>query len=117
MKIVIHNDNQKNIAEVLSDDVIVNTVQDALDLMARSDILTPKKIILHKENINQDFFDLRTGLAGEILQKFTNYHVQLAIVGDFSSVKSESLKAFIRESNRGQQIFFVEDIETAKKML
>jgi len=39
---------------------------------------------LNKSAICDDFFDLSTGLAGEILQKFVNYHVKIAIVGDFS---------------------------------
>ena len=30
------------------------------------------------------FFNLRTGLAGEIMQKFVNYHLRLVIIGDLS---------------------------------
>jgi hypothetical protein len=117
MKIIIHENGKQKIAEVVSDGIVINSAQDALDLMARPDIPAPKKIIIPKNNIAPDFFVLSTGLAGEVLQKFVNYRVQLAIVGNFSNLKSESLKAFIRESNRGRQIFFVENIETAKKLL
>jgi hypothetical protein len=56
--------------------------------------------------LHPDFFDLSTRLAGEVLQKFTNYHVQLGIVGDFSRYPSRSLQDFIRESNRGTQVVF-----------
>ncbi|WP_083996437.1 DUF4180 domain-containing protein [Desulfosporosinus acididurans] len=56
--------------------------------------------------IFEDFFDLKTKLAGEILQKFVNYHVRIAIVGDFSGYKSKSLKDFIYESNNGKDVFF-----------
>jgi len=47
------------------------------------------------------------------LQKFVNYHIKLAIVGDFKNITSEPLKAFVYESNRGNEIFFLEDVETA----
>ena len=47
------------------------------------------------------------GIAGEILQKFSNYRVRLAIVGDFTKFTSNSLHEFIYESNKGRFIHFV----------
>jgi hypothetical protein len=75
------------------------------------------KIILHQENIAPEFFQLRTGLAGAFLQKFVTYQVPIAIVGDFKDVASDSLKAFIYESNRGRQVFFLESVEAALQRL
>ncbi len=37
-------------------------------------------LLIGEENLGPDFFDLRTGLAGEVFQKFTNYRVRLALV-------------------------------------
>ncbi|HUQ10545.1 MAG TPA: DUF4180 domain-containing protein [Steroidobacteraceae bacterium] len=37
-------------------------------------------LLIDEAELGPDFFDLRTGLAGEVLQKFTNYRVRLAIV-------------------------------------
>ncbi len=59
------------------------------------------------------FYDLKTQIAGEILQKYANYRVKLAIVGDFEKYTSNSLKAFILECNRGNQIFFCSDLDIA----
>jgi hypothetical protein len=72
-----------------------------------------RKVILHEKNINPEFFNLSSGLAGEVLQKFTNYRVMLAIVGDFDKYESESLKAFIYESNKGNHINFLSEISDA----
>jgi hypothetical protein len=72
-------------------------------------------IIVHKQNIDESFFDLRSGLAGEMLQKVVNYRLQLAIIGDFSIYESKSLKAFMAESNRSNTIVFVSSIEEALK--
>ncbi len=37
-------------------------------------------LLLDESQLGPDFFDLTTGLAGEVFQKFTNYRVRLAIV-------------------------------------
>ncbi|KAA6304392.1 hypothetical protein EZS27_043961, partial [termite gut metagenome] len=42
------------------------------------------KIVVQEKNITPEFFDLKSGMAGEILQKFSTYRVRLAIVGDFT---------------------------------
>jgi hypothetical protein len=106
------------VVEIISDDVLINSEQDALDLMV--DIgyqYESKKIILHKKNISKLFFELKTGLAGAVLQKFSNYQVQLAIIGEFGSHKSKSLNDFIYESNRNGHILFAVDIPTALEAL
>jgi len=113
MEIIFHQTGNIKIAEIRSDKIILNKVQDALDFMADADYNGAQKIILNKENIHPDFFKLATGLAGEVLQKFVNYKIKLAIVGDFSKYQSKPLQDFIRECNRGNQFLFVPDIETA----
>ena len=101
------------LAEVVSDAVVINDVQDALDIMAEASTQEARGLILNECNLPAEFFVLRTGVAGEITQKFSNYRMQLAIIGEFSKYESNSLQAYIRESNRGNQIFFVPDREAA----
>jgi len=117
LETVIHNINKNKIAELISDNIIINNLQDALDLIGNISYLEVNKIIIREKNITPEFFTLSSGLAGEILQKCVNYKMKLAIVGDFTDYMSKSLKAFIIESNRGSQFFFVDDAEKAKAML
>jgi hypothetical protein len=117
MNIEIHEQNGIKIAEIISGEIEINITQDALDLMADCDYLGARRIIINKENLLPEFFDLKTGLAGEILQKFVNYQIQLAIVGDFSKYTSKSLKDFIFESNKTGRINFVSSVEEAKVKL
>jgi hypothetical protein len=58
------------------------------------------------------FFQLATRLAGEVAQKFVNYRVRLAIVGNISAqcAQSKALCDFVHESNEGQALWFVEDL-------
>jgi hypothetical protein len=108
MKITTIKEKNVEIAVVNSSEVLITDVQSALDFMATVNYETGcHRIILNKSAICEDFFNLRTRLAGEILQKFINYQVKIAIVGDFSAYTSESLKDFIYESNKGNAIFFL----------
>lgn len=108
----------KNIAEVHSEGLIITDVQSALDLMAtvRYEV-DCDRIIIYKTSIAEDFFILSTRLAGDILQKYVNYQMKLAIVGDFSGYTSKALKDFIYESNNGKDFFFVSAIEEAIEKL
>lgn len=118
MDITIIKENNFEIAVVNSSEILITDVQSALDLMATVRYETGcDRIILSKSAIVEDFFDLKTRLAGDILQKFVNYYVKVAIIGDFSEYSSKSLKDFIYESNKGKHIFFVPDEKQAVEKL
>jgi hypothetical protein len=117
MKIETHNINDTNIAEVISEANVVNKVEDGIDLLWNLYYQGFDRIIIYEKNITPVFFDLKTGIAGEILQKFSNFRVQLAIVGDFSKYNSKSLNNFIYESNKGRLINFVSTLSEALGVL
>ena len=102
-----------DIIEIRSNDIVIKEVDDVFELLFSNDFST---IILKKENIIDAFYDLSTGIAGEILQKFSNYGKRMAIIGDFENIKSKSLKDFVYESNRGRKIIFVNTLEEALKI-
>ncbi|WP_079911278.1 DUF4180 domain-containing protein [Paenibacillus sp. 32352] len=118
MNIVIDQRGDSKVAVIESSDIVIGDVQDALDLMATVNYTEEcHKILLNKVNITEDFFELRTKLAGEILQKYTNYQVKLAVVGDFEGYNSKSLRDFIYECNHGKQFFFVKNNEAGLEAL
>ncbi len=106
-----------NIAEIQSDDVEIKDVRDALDLMANCDFRGAWKIIIDEKNIDPEFFSLKSGIAGQIIQKFVNYKVNLAIVGDFSKYPGESFKAFVYECNKTKQVVFADTVHEAIRLL
>jgi hypothetical protein len=71
-----------------------------------------KLIVVPVERLGDGFLRLSTRIAGEVIQKFVNYGYSLAIVGDVSQAvaASDALRDFIRESNRGRHVWFVEDM-------
>ena len=57
------------------------------------------------------FFQLRSGMAGAMLQRLMNYRVTLAVVGDVSmhTTASRAFADFVRECNRTGATRFVRD--------
>lgn len=68
-------------------------------------------VAIPAEQIAEDFYQLRTGLAGEVLQKFVNYRIKLAIIGDLSqrAAQSNALRDLLVELERGTDVFVVPD--------
>lgn len=93
---------------------VICDLPSALDVIAATAFeMGCHKLAIEKEALAESFFDLRTGLAGEVLEKFVQYRVQVAIWGDHSGYASKALKDFIRESNRGRAVFFADSREEA----
>ncbi len=107
-------DHGNDIIEVSAKEKVINTSSDLLDILAET---RASVILLRSENINEDFFKLSTGLAGEMLQKISNYRLKMGIIGDFTSIKSKALHDLIYECNKTKQIVFVRTIEEAIALL
>lgn len=115
--IISHQTDGLTFLEIRSEEQFINNVQDVLDLFGELYGQYYDGIILYERNIIPDFFDLQTKLAGEILQKFSNYRIRLVIVGDWSKYTSRSLEAFITESNKGKTVNFSSSPTEALKLL
>lgn len=113
MQTIPHTINNTKIAEIISDKIIITSAGDGLDLLGNIYYQGFDKIIIHQSNLSPDFFDLKNGMAGEILQKFSNYRVRLAIVGNFSMYTAKSINDFIFESNKTGHINFVNSVQEA----
>jgi hypothetical protein len=110
MDYTLHNTGDNDIAEIISVDAPVRCSGDILEIIVN---VPARSVILRKEMLNESFFDLKSGLAGDILQKFSNYGRKLAVIGDFSGYASKSLKDFIYECNKRGDFLFVDSLETA----
>jgi len=113
MQINFISSGDTQVALIVSDDIIMRTAEEAAELLMNCHYQGADSLIVHSYNLPEAFFDLKTKLAGDILQKFSTYQGRLAIVGDFSKYDSQSLRDFIYESNKGKRINFVTSIEEA----
>lgn len=107
-----------SIVYIESEDILIIDSQSALDLMMTVQYEKGcSRIVLDKRTISEEFFRLSSGIAGDVLQKFINYHTKLAIIGDFSKYTSKPLHDFIYECNKGNDIIFVDNLDQAIKKL
>lgn len=113
MHINIIEFNQYKLAKLISDEIVISTEREALDIIAETGYQGAGSLIIREQQVAPEFFDLKTRLAGDILQKFSNYRMRLAITGDFDKYESSSLQAFIREINRGNLVIFAANREAA----
>jgi hypothetical protein len=70
-------------------------------------------IVLPVARLDPDFFSLRSGVAGDVVQKLTNYRLRLAVLGDIAPLTdaSTALRDWVREANRGSTVWFVADLD------
>lgn len=115
MEIIRHNGQS---VAVIDASEKIGSAQEMLDQIASAHYLSGSDaMVVYKESLGESFFDLKTGFAGEVLQKFSNYRMRLAIVGDFSVYRSKALRDFIYESNKGRLVFFKSSLEAALSAL
>lgn len=117
MEIKVYSVNGSNIAELISNEILINTSDEGNALLADLYYQDFDKIILHLKNIRVDFFDLGNGIAGDVLQTSSNFRLRLVFVGQPAKLEKQSLIDFIRESNRGRQVNFLLTVEAALEAL
>ena len=105
--------------ELPTEGPIIQTEREAADILGDAIGQSAALVVLPASRLTPAFFQLRSGLAGAIVQKFVTYRVKLAIVGAIpdDAVHSTAFQAFIKESNRGQSIWFLDHIDDLKSKL
>jgi hypothetical protein len=114
MELEIIDFKSLKIAKLGSGTQQITSIDEALNLIGNAGYMDAYHIILHQENLATEFFDLKTRFAGEVLQKFSNYNMRLAIVGDMNEFTGNALNDFVFESNKTGRVLFVIDEEEAK---
>jgi PadR family transcriptional regulator AphA len=74
-------------------------------------------LLLDEKQLSAEFFDLRTGLAREVLQKFTNYRARLAIVVADPSAYGSRFGELIHEHRAHAAVRFFGDAQQARRWL
>ncbi|AOP36408.1 hypothetical protein A0128_20555 [Leptospira tipperaryensis] len=96
------------------DDILLEDPNSFLEIVFST---SSETIVFSKSNFHEKFYELKSGFAGEILQKITNYKLRMIILGDFSGYESKSFKDFVYESNQNGKVIFISDLEAGLKLL
>jgi hypothetical protein len=105
--------------QVATEGSALRTGRDAVDLMSAAAEQRAEWIAIPVDRLGDDFFDLRTRVAGEIVQKFAMYGRRVVIIGDIAQriAESHSFAAFVAESNRGQTAWFLPTLSELENRL
>lgn len=111
--IVVNKENIKYI-EFCSESWKLSSEHDVVDCISicmEKDIYT---IMLHSDVLSEDFFNLKTRLAGMALQKFINYHVKVAVIIEDEEKLNDRFKEMIMEANKGNNFRTFKNIAEAE---
>ncbi len=92
----------------------------AIEIISEAAAHNADVIVIPVERLSEDFFQLKTRLAGEILQKFVTYRKRIVILGDISKQLSGSsaLRDLVYECNAGREVWFLTSLnELDQKLL
>ncbi|MBI5949700.1 MAG: DUF4180 domain-containing protein [Chloroflexi bacterium] len=98
---------------VAAEEPCLGTVRQVTDLIGDAMGEDAFVIAVQASALDPSFFDLRSGFAGEVLQKAVNYGRKFAVVGDVSTYTAAS-RAFhdlVVESAYSRGYFFVPDLD------
>jgi hypothetical protein len=114
-KFVEHH--RKSLIECDPEVLCLQSEQDALDLVAACGEHGAPRLLLHAGNLSPDFYRLSTRLAGDILLKFSNYHIKAAAVLTPELVGDSKFSEFVLETNRGSGFRVFYERQTALEWL
>ncbi|MBE1202885.1 DUF4180 domain-containing protein [Aminobacter carboxidus] len=92
---------------------VLGTPADANDFISEAWSNEADFLAIPVDRLGPDFLKLSSGVAGEVFQKFVNYGLGCAVVGDITQALNGSgaLRDFVRETNKGKSIWFVSDFD------
>ncbi len=113
---IIEIDNKKYI-ELISTTEPLTTENDALDLIALCWEHETTALLIHYATLSEDFFKLKTKVAGNIIQKFINYGIKAATIVPLETIQKGRFKEMALETNKGNHFRLYESKDDAVKWL
>ncbi len=97
--------------------LVVHNEAAALDLVALCGENGVQRILLHAENLPLEFYNLKTGLAGRILLKWTTYWIKAALVLPAEMRRNGRFAEFAWESSINREFRIFSDRQSAETWL
>ncbi|WP_090598642.1 DUF4180 domain-containing protein [Pelagibacterium luteolum] len=93
------------------------TLSNDLIGMAWSD--DAQMVVVEASVLPDAFFELRSGIIGDVAQKFANYRLLMVVVGDVQRFadRSTAFRDYLFETNAGGNLWFVPDMDALERKL
>lgn len=95
----------------------ISSERDVLDLISISIENNIYILLLQVDAFSKDFINLKTGLAGMMLQKFINYHIKVAVILENEEKLNDRFKEMILEANKGSNFRTFKNIADAESWI
>ena len=99
--IKILKENDSIFAECDHTTKLVSSEQDAVDLIGFCGYHQTNNLLLYTDNVDESFFDLKSQLAGKVLQKCMNYYMRVAMVLSLDIKDNKRFSEMVLETNKG----------------
>jgi PadR family transcriptional regulator, regulatory protein AphA len=103
----------RNLLECQPDGGVIIDEPAVLDLIGLCGEEEIDAVLLYDSNLPVEFFDLKSGLAGKVLLKLSNYSVRAAVVASPERIGHGRLYEFVLETNRGKEFGVLSNREDA----
>ena len=115
--ISIHEENGIIFAECVSAEKLISSEQDAVDLIGLCGYHQTNNLLLYAKNIDASFFDLKSTLAGAVLQKCMYYYMRVAMILPSDIEHNKRFREMILETNKGNHFRLFESRAQAVEWL
>ena len=96
---------------------LISSEQDAVDLIGLCGYHQTNNLLLYAKNIDANFFDLKSTLAGGVLQKCINYYMGVAMVLLSDIEHNKRFSEMTLEANKGNHFRIFENRAKAVEWL
>jgi PadR family transcriptional regulator, regulatory protein AphA len=115
MKYTVRSNNEICYVHFNNSETKLEAERNILDIITALAENNTQFVLLDYETLSKDFLDVKKGLLGTLLQKFTMYHIKSAIVfGYMNSLKGEFRDSIV-ESRKHEVLRLFANIEDAEK--
>lgn len=114
---IIETKNHKKVLHIAETEPLFNHEQESLDIISLCAEHDTRIVLLEGPQLSESFLQLRTGVAGGVLQKFTNYNIKAAAVIHENQEYPLRFSEMIKELEHGSTFRIFNNIEDAKNWL
>ncbi|WP_202710438.1 DUF4180 domain-containing protein [Sporosalibacterium faouarense] len=117
LKYEVIEKNHKRYIDFMSAATPLKTEDDALELVALCGEKDTNLLMLHHNTLSEDFYKLKTKVAGNIIQKFINYNVKVAAIIPNSISQKGKFKEMALEINKSNSFRVYDNKKEAEEWL
>lgn len=96
---------------------VLSSEKDAVDMVSACFSNDTGNLLLHERSVSPDFFNLRTGLAGAVLNKFQTYNIKTALIIQDTGLLEGRFGEMVMESNKGNDFRVYDSIQAAEEWM